>query len=129
MEPTIFLTIGATIKIAGNAIGHAYANARSHCITNRSLMPVNSAVSTPDISIAISSDMTNANTILVYFLCIFMFAQIYNSFLKHMFKIFSSIAGAVLRNLLWRTFCNNSAAAIAAFRAHIDNPVCCFDDI
>ena len=130
MVPTIFLTIGATIKIAGNAIGHACANARSHCITNCSLMPVNSAVSTPAISIAISSDMTNANTILVYFLCIFMLVQIYDSFfLKHMFKVFGSIAAAILRHFFWRTLGNDRTAAITPFWPHIHYPVCGFDHI
>jgi hypothetical protein len=58
---TIFLTGGAINKILGNAIGQASANECSHCAIKFGVKPKCIAVSTPDISSAISSDIKNAN--------------------------------------------------------------------
>lgn len=69
---TSLRAIGATTRMAGNAIGQTRKNACSQRETKFASMPVNMAVSTPDINKPIKKDIMTAKTIGVYFLGIFL---------------------------------------------------------
>ena len=59
------------IKMDGKAIGHACTKARNQCAKNKASTPANNAVNTPDMSNAMSNDMTSANNNALYFFGIF----------------------------------------------------------
>lgn len=63
------------------------------------------------------------------FLIISVFLHIFFISLQHFLHIFSGIGRRMLCYLLRRTACHNCSATVTTIRSHVNNIVCCLNDI